>query len=722
MNNHRQCKTTEGGQTLLITTVLFVSLTVVVTGLFATAGVSQYQNSRDFLNSQRGFFASESALEDVALRVKTNNDPAATTNYPILFSTPVGSVTYDINDDIPTRVQHAVSSSIQSAVRKVGFQLLAAETGEVSFDNSLQVGKLGLILKNNTVIKGAVFSNGPIIGAPNVKIFLKKGKSLKTARPLPDPKPVWEPAPEYVGVVRRYETVDKLAQQFVPEQTGLLQAISVKICLPSTFTGTLYLRIHGNIDQDAAGTNVSEKPAGNNLTSGLVNNAGLATAGGSVCTPQWIKIPVTPLTVQGGEKYWFILDTPACTTNCNNKWYRVGLSTEVDPNYGNGQAVWGGDIGVNAVWCASTASPACTTIAAMNGTAAIQAYALMGVPVEKLGRSDLAFRIHINTESNDVSNLSIFPCYPDNGGTNPCDENQAPSGSSPQNWCSVATTNGQAAYSNTFTNVTMYVPGHASYNSINACNTEGSIVNDYAVGDDQQDPPISTPQIEIWKNTAALQCAGATTYGSCACTAAEGCSGTSLPVNGTQTFPSAGGDINKAHVPGTITIGSGAKLAVRNYVYVGGDLTCENSGTIYIDSSADEGRTFVIVVEGKIWLKNGCTVMGRDANGIAADVGPPYNDDPQSHLVLVSLSNKYSVSDPAIDAQNNVKIDILHAHNGMLTLANNAKSNVVYGDGIQMENNTEVASLREIDGNVVFADTPFDGGGTANVPTGWGEQ
>ena len=116
--------------------------------------------------SNQSYITAEAGLEDILLRIKNGMEWTASYSLPIGTSS-ADIVVSDVVDD--TRTITSTGDSLDrirkiSVVHKISNQ-------DVTFFYGIQVGDLGLVMNGNAEVHGNVFSNGPITGAANTKIY-----------------------------------------------------------------------------------------------------------------------------------------------------------------------------------------------------------------------------------------------------------------------------------------------------------------------------------------------------------------------------------------------------------------------------------------------------------------------------------------------------------------------------------------------------------------------
>jgi hypothetical protein len=321
------------------------------------------------------------------------------------------------------------------------------------------------------------------------------------------------------------------------------------------------------------------------------------------------------------------------------------------------------------------------------------------------GPSDIIFETHVSTSPTVIDNVIINTCA-DGAGAGTCD-------GAPLYTCGVY------AEAPKITNSTIYAQTNTSGGAVTVqppCTSVSSYPTSIVPGSTQPitatSAPFSISTINNWKKAAGWNADNPSL--SLYCGTDEGCTGADGPLNvtaSTVTFPKTTGDIARAVINGNFTIGNDPITIRSPYVYVRGNLTAGSGANCIIQASSaqiPEDTSIVIIVEGTVSINN-CNTTGRPG-------------DPESHVMIVSLSKNIEDGSPAIHLQNSALADLMYAHYGLVRLNNSASAQAVYGEGILMEQSTETQSIYEGVGALQFADTGTPDAQGEVDPKGWGEQ
>ena len=734
----------ESGQTVLLITVVFVSITVLVTGLFATSGLTQYRNSKDFLSSQRSFFGAEAILEDVAYR-KVNNkgvDQIVDGSYNVGIDYDGDISTNDIVGTLDiTPGENSLSDKYvalagpQQVVRKASFNLVPTSQGNWSAD--LQVGLLGVELRNNASVRGQIYTNGPIsgIGPLNNIAFLKPLRTsyLQVAQQKSvaetEKNPGIDSSDQFV-YLRKTNTTDNIAQQFIPDYSGWMQGFTVYICeYGGDFTGQIDFSLRSNIY--GGGSYAVTRPDGGAIQGSAV---------GQLLTPDLVTCPILPLNsvpatsdynlmkkkvllnspylVQAGVPYWFVISPPTCS-GCG-KYYKMIATPNTE--YGGSDlattTLWADTNGTSAEWCRAP-------LGNCNSTNVLTSVAV-----------DLAFIAHISTEPGFIKNIKVVSCQTYDEVSKTC--------TAPVNWagvgnCGGPTSNAPFILAGDISAAAILVEPHSDTvdgnnpTFTNYCGADG--VTTASSAPPALVKPYTQEMIDEWKMAAGWLPAGS--YRKNNTNDPGGICGVGHPDwNGTdcslKSYSAASqnngcdpsNDFNdiSATLPATtldhavirnFTHRSGT-LSIKNYLYVTGDLTI-GGGTnceLQIDSGASSGdNSLVIVVEGRVDVGN-CTIQGKLGNIV-------------SHILIVSLYpgiyEETANTHPAIWIHNSSNSDLFYAHNGLVQLNNSAEVNAIYGERVIMEQTATIRSVLEGIGQISFEDTGVQTSSEPSVSGNWRE-
>jgi len=179
------------------------------------------------------------------------------------------------------------------------------------------------------------------------------------------------------------------------------------------------------------------------------------------------------------------------------------------------------------------------------------------------------------------------------------------------------------------------------------------------------DAPLSDPQIQQFKDNADLG-------GTCDFSSCPQFTG-SFTVNSSNTFIMDGSDVaastGPVNIVGDMLIKNSSILTLGGDIHVSGKLDIEGSCTIKLDPSYGSA-TGIIVVDGKITVKNNCIVDGVPS-------------DPDSYTML--LSTDPDTNDAITIEGNGTDVGIVYASKGSAFIKNNPIIRTLYGNGVRLE-------------------------------------
>ncbi|OHA46729.1 MAG: hypothetical protein A3A80_02620 [Candidatus Terrybacteria bacterium RIFCSPLOWO2_01_FULL_44_24] len=172
--------TDKRGVASLVILLISLSVTAIFVGGFAFILNRETATVRQINNSNAAFQAAESGIEDVITRLRAGGNPPS----PLTFSVGQASVTVTTvtlgNQKIITAV-----GTIDNVTRTVE-TVIELNTTDTDFFYGAQVGEGGLVMANNAIVFGSVYSDGSIIGGTqgstiNNDVFVAAGVA-----PVPD--------------------------------------------------------------------------------------------------------------------------------------------------------------------------------------------------------------------------------------------------------------------------------------------------------------------------------------------------------------------------------------------------------------------------------------------------------------------------------------------------------------------------------------------------------
>ena len=307
---------------MLLTTVIFMMISLVIVFGLSTPIIKQIFLSRDIWSAKQSYYLSEAGVEDVLYRLKDStytqyvgsietislNGYSATTTFSGSLSGIDGLTITTLSN------QNGYNKKIETKVKK--------DTG-VSFIYGMQVGQGGFTMTGSSGIIGNVFSAGPITGCSSCYItgsaIVSNSPSLISDQSNDNPT-----TPTNSITFGDVAASQDIAQSFKISSTSALTQISFylkKVGNPSSVT----LKIIKN-NNGLPGSNSSDIVSSATLNSALVTT-----------NYDWVDIALSPnpnLVV--GTTYWIVLD--GSTGSASNK-YVIGAN--LDSSYLNGTSKTG---------------------------------------------------------------------------------------------------------------------------------------------------------------------------------------------------------------------------------------------------------------------------------------------------------------------------------------------------------------------------------------------
>ncbi len=154
----------KGFAALLIILLILAVVFGILTGLSLLA-LNQHKISVNLAASSRAYYMAEAGIEDALLRIK--NRLSLSPSYQL--TGPYARADIVISEGIGGSRTIVASGNSAGRVRKIQVSY-AISSQHVSFYYGAQAGEGGVEMRNNSLIRGNVFTNGSIIGAPNADI------------------------------------------------------------------------------------------------------------------------------------------------------------------------------------------------------------------------------------------------------------------------------------------------------------------------------------------------------------------------------------------------------------------------------------------------------------------------------------------------------------------------------------------------------------------------
>ncbi|MEK7453007.1 MAG: choice-of-anchor R domain-containing protein [Patescibacteria group bacterium] len=313
MNNKNK-----NGFAVLVSILIVSAVASIFVSSFASNTVKNSDIARNYINSEKSYYASESGIEDSIYRIRSGN------SYSFSNSLAVGDATTNIsiseNNNITTIVSDGNSGN---AYRKVNTNLTLSAS-EVDFFYGVQVGDGGLEMDENAEIIGNIQSNGNVSGDSGSKI---SGDAI-VAGGLAESTQARSTVCNTDNLVGQGDPTIDYAQSFNINTNDTL----VKV--------RLYIKKVGN--PDSRNVRITTDAGGNpdnSIAQGVLDKNLVTTSYG------WVDVTMdTPVLLNASQTYWLVLDASKSASN-----YWVWCS-DSNNGYGNGIGKYSKDWDGNDPW------------------------------------------------------------------------------------------------------------------------------------------------------------------------------------------------------------------------------------------------------------------------------------------------------------------------------------------------------------------------------------
>lgn len=293
----------EGGQAALIVVVLVLFSMLALVAAAAATALGEARIAELEHRSKKSYFTAESGLEDAIYRLARGKTVAAS------YSLPLSGESASVNISDTAAGKEVLSSASLAGATRAGKATLQNSVG-AAFRYGLQVGYLGLHMKNQAKVIGSVFSNGNIVMDNQAAITGDAWVAGGTAG-TPDQQQTVQTSDLSV---RDTTARRDAAQSFIPAITADARKIEFYIKRTSSAPGDAAIRIVA----DEGGRPASGDP----LASGNLSASNVTISYG------WVEVALTsddPL--MGGNTYWLVMDNSADHVS---KYYIWGGNAEAD--------------------------------------------------------------------------------------------------------------------------------------------------------------------------------------------------------------------------------------------------------------------------------------------------------------------------------------------------------------------------------------------------------
>ena len=308
-------KNKKKGQVMLITAVLFMSISLIIVFGLTNPIIQQAKISSNLWNSKQSYYLSEAGLEDVLYKVKSWSDYSPGSNGDVLNLGAFSATTTVSNFANGTVIS---ASSTRNGYDKY-IQAVVKKGVGISLNYGLQVGLGGIDIDNSATINGDVYSNGNII---YTNWAAKINGSVVVAN---NPNLAVDQANDLPISPSNSIDFDNSAST-----EDIVQSFKVSTSSPVTMV-SLFLKSVGSpsnvivkIIKDSEG-----KPSTN---SGDILSSGSFSSSVVTASYAWIDVTLSPgVSLVPGTTYWLVLDA---SSNSANKNYTIAAN--LDNAYASG--------------------------------------------------------------------------------------------------------------------------------------------------------------------------------------------------------------------------------------------------------------------------------------------------------------------------------------------------------------------------------------------------
>lgn len=150
----------EKGFTAVVLAIIIMSISLIIVLSFSLLVLSEQKIVSNSIKSMKSYYIAEAGIEDILLRGKKGYMlPAAN---PSSLSVDEGTATRDVGSLIAGTREIISEGNVAGYIRKVKVIVAISDT-DVSFNYGAQVGEGGMVMENNSRIKGNVFSNSNVV-------------------------------------------------------------------------------------------------------------------------------------------------------------------------------------------------------------------------------------------------------------------------------------------------------------------------------------------------------------------------------------------------------------------------------------------------------------------------------------------------------------------------------------------------------------------------------
>lgn len=301
IHHHRQKIRRNGGQVIIGSLLLFLTIAITVLVGIATPVAIQVRSAADFLQSKQGYIAADVLNEESLYRLNKG------------WSLP-SSIVLSFNDSTSTALisdvngkKQVLATGVSGLFSRFSQSVFTQEADNIRLDYGAQASNGGVVMEGSPTITGNVISNGNISGSGVSTITGNAYASTASIQTTDQSNGSGIPA-----VNTSFGTsnaVQDFAQSFTVSTTTSVARVM------------LYMKKNGNPSSSATlniVTNSNGSPSGTSLLSANINPTQVSTS------YSWVPVAFTSnVSLTPGTTYWIVANMPS---NSSSNYYTIGVS------------------------------------------------------------------------------------------------------------------------------------------------------------------------------------------------------------------------------------------------------------------------------------------------------------------------------------------------------------------------------------------------------------
>lgn len=305
---------TQGGQVVIINTLLFFALSTAIIFAVTYPVVSSMQVTKSFLKSKQGFMVANSASNEAIYRLNQSMELSSET-----ITLAQGTADIVVADTGSTKTI-SIDSDVDTYERNYQIELSQGEG--VSFSYGLQTGQGGFDMSGGAGINGNAYSNGDIVGSGGPYIT---GSAVSSN--ISDPQIVTSNNSGTIDPPMQIDfggnaTPQDLGQSFTVATTTPVSSIRILI----KKSGSAWMN---NITMRITSNDTGTEPHKTTLASATISASTVTSTFNYLTVPLSSTVSLTP-----GTTYWLVFDTSTTW----GQYYSLGAN---DSTYTDGVAKTG---------------------------------------------------------------------------------------------------------------------------------------------------------------------------------------------------------------------------------------------------------------------------------------------------------------------------------------------------------------------------------------------